>query len=169
TMVGHTGGLPGFGSNWMMLTDYGVGVISFSNLTYASTAIINARVLDTLITLARLKPHPAMAAEILTQRKKELAALLPGWEGAKVSGIFAENFFLDYFVDSLRKEAAEVFGKAGKMVRVGEMRPDNHLRGSFIIECENGNVEVRFTLTPENPALIQEYHIRYVTGSGGIR
>ncbi|HXB09555.1 MAG TPA: serine hydrolase, partial [Puia sp.] len=36
TMVGHTGGLPGFGSNWMTLPDYGVGVICFANLTYAS-------------------------------------------------------------------------------------------------------------------------------------
>ncbi|MBS1664805.1 MAG: beta-lactamase family protein [Bacteroidetes bacterium] len=168
TMVGHTGGLPGFGSNWMMLTDYGVGVISFSNLTYASTAIVNARVLDTLITLAHLKPHVVVGAEILSQRKKELTALLPSWEGAKKSGIFAENFFADYFVESLKQEAVAVFDRAGKIVRVGEMRPDNNLRGSFVLEGEKGNIEIRFTLTPENPALIQEYHIRFI-GSSGTR
>jgi hypothetical protein len=161
TMVGHTGGLPGFGSNWMMLTDYGVGVISFSNLTYANAAAINMQVLDTLVTLARLRPRVIPVSPVLEQRKKELVGLLPGWDGAKESGIFAVNFFLDYFVDSLKKEASAVFEKAGKIVRVGEMRADNNLRGSFWLEGEKGNIEVRFTLTPENPALIQEYHIRY--------
>jgi len=39
------------------------------------------------------------------------------------------------------------------------MRPDNGLRGSFILEGERADIEVRFTLTPENPAKIQEYHI----------
>ncbi len=44
------------------------------------------------------------------------------------------------------------------------MRPENNLRGSFLLEGENGELEVRFTLTPENPAKIQEYHIRFVDG-----
>src|SRR6185437_14519353 len=32
--VGHRGGLPGFGSNWFFLPEYGVGVVSFVNSTY---------------------------------------------------------------------------------------------------------------------------------------
>jgi hypothetical protein len=160
TFVGHTGGLPGFGSNWVMLTDYGVGVIAFSNLTYANASAINMQVLDTLVALAGLKPRKIPVSPILEQRKKELVALLPGWENARDSKIFAENFFLDYFVDSLKKEAAEIFARAGKIIRAGEFQADNKLRGSFILEGERGNIEVRFTLTPGNPALIQEYHIR---------
>ena len=34
--VGHSGGLPGFGSQWRILPDYGIGVISYANLTYAN-------------------------------------------------------------------------------------------------------------------------------------
>ena len=159
TLVGHTGGLPGFGSNWNMLTDYGIGVISCANLTYANTGAINLQVLDTLVTLARLKPRGVPVSPILEQRKKELVALLPGWEGARESPIFAGNFWLDYFVDTLRAEARAIFARAGKIVRAGDMRPDNGLRGSFILEGERADIEVRFTLTPENPAKIQEYHI----------
>jgi len=162
TMVGHTGGLPGFGSNWMMLTDYGIGVISCGNLTYANASAINMRVLDTLVRLARLRPRAVPVTTILEERKKELIALLPHWGGAKGTGIFAVNFFEDYFVDVLRKEAEAVFERMGKMVKVGEMRAENNLRGSFLIEGEKGDAEVRFTLTPENPALIQEYRIRIV-------
>jgi len=164
TMVGHTGGLPGFGSNWMILPDYGIGVICFANLTYAGTSAINMTVLDTLVTLARLRPRLPVASVILLQRQKELVALLPDFSGAVSSPIFAMNFWQDYFVDSLRVEARALFSRVGKIVRVGEMRPENNLRGSFLLEGERGTLEVRFTLTPENPAKIQEYHIRYVDG-----
>jgi hypothetical protein len=47
-------------------------------------------------------------------------------------------------------------------VKVGEMRAENNLRGTFLIEGEKGNAEVRITLTPENPPLIQEYRIRFI-------
>lgn len=158
--VGHAGGLPGFGSNWQILPDYGVGVVCFSNVTYAPTTSINTQVLDTLIALAELKPRQLKASSILEKRKAQLVKLLPSWKGAEDSGIFAENFFLDYFPEALQKEATGVFERTGKILRVSEVRPENGLRGSFVLEGENGNAEVRFTLTPEADPLIQEYHIR---------
>jgi hypothetical protein len=160
--VGHTGGLPGFGSNWVILPDYGVGVICFSNSTYAPASRINAKVIDTLVALEKLQPRKVPVSKILEQRKNELLRLLPDWENAEASGIFAENFFLDYFPDSLRKQARAAFGKAGKIRGVHEMNAENNLRGSFIIEGENADIEVYFTLSPENPPLIQEFHIRNV-------
>ena len=162
TMVGHTGGLPGFGSNWMILPDYGIGVICFANLTYASASVINMRVLDTLVTLARLRPREAEPSAILLQRQRELAALLPEWNGARESSIFAVNFWQDYFVDSLRAEARALFAQVGKVLRVGPMHAENGLRGWFLLKGEKGDLEVRFTLTPENPAKVQEFHLRLV-------
>jgi CubicO group peptidase (beta-lactamase class C family)/beta-lactamase class A len=163
TMIGHTGGLPGFGSNWMILPDYGIGVICFANLTYASTAVINAKVLDTIVSLAHLKPREAPSSAILVQRQKELVGLLPRWDKAKESGLFAVNFWQDYFVDSLRKEATALYERVGKIVRVGEMHAENGLRGWFLLEGEKGNLEVRFTLTPEHSPLIQEYHLKLIS------
>jgi hypothetical protein len=86
--------------------------------------------------------------------------LLPDWKNAPASGLFAENFFLDNPINSLKKEATALFTKAGRIVHVGDMIAENQLRGSFLLEGENTSLQVRFTLTPENPALIQEYHIR---------
>ncbi len=159
-MVGHSGGLPGFGSNWNILQDYGVGIMSFANQTYAYASYLNLQILDTLVSVAQLKPHAIKPSAILKQRQAELVKLLPNWEKAEQSGIFADNFFLDYFTNTLKKEATEAFNKAGRVIRVHEIKPENNLRGSFIIEGEKGNIEVNFTLTPENPALIQEYHIK---------
>lgn len=159
-MVGHSGGLPGFGSNWRILPEYGLGVMLFANVTYAPTAAINLRIIDTLIKLANLTPYTLPPSAILNQRKKELTQLLPDFKDAEKSGIFAENFFPDYPIEDLRKEAKNIFDKVGKVISVKEMIPENQLRGSFIIECEKGKVQISFTLTPENPALIQEYHIK---------
>ena len=160
--VGHSGGLPGFGSNWNILQEYGVGVIFFANRTYAPAAVANTMVLDTLIRLAQLKPRQLPPSKILTQRRNELVKLLPDFTNATKSGIFAENFFSDYSVDALKKEANDIFAKAGKIVKTGEVVPENQLRGYFILEGEKANVMVSFTLTPENPALIQQYSIRSV-------
>ena len=158
-LVGHSGGLPGFGSQWRILPEYGIGIICFANLTYANAGLINIQVLDTLITVAGLKPRQLVASSILNQRKDALVKLLPNWNNAEASGIFAQNFFMDYFPDSLRKEAAAIFAKAGKIGKIGALVPENGLRGYFIMEGEQTNIKVSFTLTPENPPLIQEYHI----------
>jgi len=161
-MVGHSGGLPGFGSNWRILPEYGLGVMLFANVTYPPAAAINMRIIDTLLKLTNLKPYTLPPSTILTQKRNELVKLLPNFTNAEKSGIFAENFFPDYPITNLRKEATVIFDKVGKIISVGELVPENQLRGSFIILCEKGKVAVSFTLTPENPALIQEYHIREI-------
>ena len=160
--VGHSGGLPGFGSNWIILPEYGIGMIFFANATYASTGAANTMVLDTLIRLAQLKTRQLPPSAILTQRRNELVKLLPDFTNAEKAGIFAENFFADYFTASLKKEANDIFSKAGVISKVGDVVPENQLRGYFIIEGAKANVWVSFTLTPENPALIQAYSIRLV-------
>lgn len=162
TNIGHSGGLPGFGSNWKMLPEYGIGIISFANRTYAPASALNTQLLDTLIALSGLKPKPLPISPILKQRQKELLTILPQWNNAEKTGIFAENFFLDYFPIPLKNEAEAVFAKAGKIIKVGEMVPENSLRGYFILEGEKAKIKVSFTLSPEKPALIQEYHITNV-------
>lgn len=160
--IGHSGGLPGFGSNWKILPKYGIGIISFANRTYAPVSGLNAHVLDTLVAIAHLKPKPLAVSAILKQRQNELVALLPAWKNAENTGIFAENFFLDYFPNSLRKEAESIFDKAGKILKINEIVAENNLRGAFVLEGEKNNIEISFTLSPENPALIQEYNIKEI-------
>ncbi|MBN8824870.1 MULTISPECIES: serine hydrolase [unclassified Spirosoma] len=160
--VGHSGGLPGFGSQWRILPDYGIGVISYANLTYAGMGSVNTAVLDTLVAIGKLQPRQLPVSPILAQRKAELIKLLPDWTGAEQSGIFAENFFPDKSVAIRRKVVQDLYAKAGKIQRVGELIPENQLRGHFLLEGEKANIDVFFTLTPENPALIQQLDFREV-------
>ncbi|TDE17584.1 serine hydrolase domain-containing protein [Dyadobacter psychrotolerans] len=154
--IGHTGGLPGFGSQWQILPDYGIGIVAYANRTYAGMNAINTAVLDTIISLAGLKPLPINVSKILAQRKQELSNLLPEWKNAEQSGIFAENFFPDRSLRHRKTEWETVYSKAGKIQSVGEMNAENQLRGWFPIKCERGSIKVYFTLSPENPGLIQQ-------------
>lgn len=159
-LVGHSGGLPGFGSQWRMLPDYGIGVVAFANLTYAGMGTVNLQVLDTLIKLTDLRPRQLPVSPVLNQRKNELVKLFPEWKNATASGIFAENFFPDNPLDSLKKTVADLYAKAGKIINIKELKPENQLRGTFIMEGEKINIEVFFTLTPEKSPLIQELRFR---------
>ena len=158
--VGHSGGLPGFGSQWRILPDYGIGVIAYGNLTYAGLGSVNTAVLDTLVAIGKLQPRQLPVSPILAQRKTEIVALLPDWTNAETSNIFAENFFPDQSVAIRRKAVQALYAKIGKVERVGELIPENQLRGHFLLEGENDNIDVFFTLTPENPALIQQLDFR---------
>ena len=124
--------------------------------------ILNLRILDTVIKIAALQPRQLLPSKILEQRKNDLVKTLPDWNNAEQSGIFAENFFPDYPIDTLKKYARDLYAKAGKIISVKEVKPENQLRGSFIIEGEKTNIEIYFTLSPENPPLIQAYSIKEV-------
>lgn len=160
--VGHSGGLPGFGSNWVIMPDYGIGLIFLTNLTYSTTRAINLQVLEAIVKAAQLKPRQLPPSQVLQDRQRALVKLLPDWKGAETSGFFAENFFLDSQVASLKKASRDLFTKAGHIIQIGEVIPENQLRGHFIVGGEKINIKISFTLTPENPALIQKYQIEEI-------
>lgn len=159
TWIGHTGGLPGFGCQWMILPDYGLGVVSFDNLTYGTTPAINKRVLDTLIVLAGLQPREKPVSAILERRQGELLRLLPEWQPAAALEIFAENFFLDRPLAEWLGESRRLFAAAGRIIAVSRIKAENNLRGTFLIEGERQDIACFFTLSPEPEPRIQELRL----------
>lgn len=158
--VGHSGGLPGFGSNWMVMPDYGLGIVSFGNVTYAGATGLNTRLLDTLIQVSDLLPRKIEVNQLLIEKQAALIGFLPKWEAAEESDLFAVNFFADYLIDSLRKEAIQLFETVGTIDSIGEFQAENSLRGSFILHGRKGDLQVNFTLSPERNPRIQAYRIR---------
>jgi hypothetical protein len=167
--VGHSGGLPGYGSQWIFLPEYGIGVVAFANQTYASLGPVNTQVLDSIIRTAGLKPYVLPVSDILNQRQDALIKLLPKWDSTMLvrytttgSNIFSENFFPDYPLTDLRINHIMLFKAIGTIQNIGDVRPENQLRGSFDIIGDKGKLNIFFTLTPENPPLIQELRINAI-------
>jgi hypothetical protein len=141
------------------MPDYDIAVVSLTNQTYAAPDLLNGRVLDTLIAIAGLEPRVIHTSSTLAQRQRQLLNLLPDWNNATGSDAFSGSFFKDYFIEDLRAESQSLYRKVGKIIAIGEMIPVNQLRGYFTITGEKGKLDIWFTLSPENPALIQEFKI----------
>ena len=160
--VGHSGGLPGFGTHWLLLPEYGIGVVAFANQTYTFPSAPNYAALDTLLTLAGLRPRAVAASAILAQRKAELVALLPDFNTPATNPMFAENFFLDQDLTTRRTAAQALLAQAGPVRTVGALEPENQLRGRFRLLGERAAVDVFFTLSPESPARVQQLDLKLV-------
>ena len=161
--VNHSGGLPGFGSNWTMLPEHGIGLISFANRTYADLGNTNAVMMDNLVTLANVKPRQLPIPKALADCQEKIVKLLlyADWNVAEagMSELLAENFFMDQSLELRRAAADGLLTSIGKIQRIGEFLPKNQLRGRFNIEGEHGTVHVSFSLSPECPPLIQELQL----------
>ena len=73
----------------------------------------------------------------------------------------AENFFMDQSREHRRSEIAEVLEEAGDISSVGELEPENQLRGRFRMQAANGEVVVFFTLTPEADPKVQQLDVSF--------
>lgn len=162
TYVGHSGGLPGFGSNWFIMPDYGIGVILFANSTYAPAAEVNLQVLDELVKDANLRPRKILPTTLLKNRQAILVKLVQDWNNSDAVKFLADNFFLDSSLDGRKKESASLLEKIGRIIRIREVVPENQLSGYFIVEGEKANLKISFTLTPSASALIQEVRMKLI-------
>jgi len=159
--VTHSGGLPGFGSVHILLPDFGVGIVAFSNLTYANMGAPATEALDTIVILADLKRRVLPVSPTLEKMQDEIVKLLPDWK-EQHDALFAENFFPDISKTHRKKETDELLSKIGKIISVGKMHPENLLRGSFDLIGENGTIKVYFTLTPEAEPKVQYLSFSFI-------
>ena len=159
-MVGHGGGLPGFGSYMLWLPDYGVGLFAMTNLTYAGPAGAIQQSLDVLLKTGGLQKRELPASPILTQTRDRILNLWTSWDDDEANQIAAVNLFLDRPIPERREEIRKLKQELGVCKSPGSLMPENWLRGQFNIPCENGTVGVFFTMAPTQPPRVQHLAFR---------
>jgi CubicO group peptidase (beta-lactamase class C family) len=159
-IVGHSGGLPGYGSQYRFAPQYGIGIIAFSNLRYAPVYAPTTKALNVLIEHAALTPRAVEPSPILSMRQRQVAELIQSWDPALGAAITADNFFLDRSREDWIAKAREQLAPIGKVTSVGPIKAENRLRGSFPLVGERGTLEVSFTLTPEREPKVQYLDIK---------
>ena len=158
--VSHGGALPGYGSNYVFFPDYGIGIMAFGNRTYTSPyslGPIYKKVFDSL----ELKPRTLPVSEILKIRKEEVAEWVRSGDEEIEMRIMAENFFMDQDRGHRRSEIEGLLEEAGEISAVGEVEPENQLRGRFRMQASNGELVVFFTLTPERNPKVQQLDVSF--------
>jgi CubicO group peptidase (beta-lactamase class C family) len=154
-VVSHSGGLPGFGSHMAWLPEYGVGMFAMANLTYAGPAQPVSESWDVLLKTGGLRKRELPASPLLTQMRDRIARLWTSWNDKDAKEIAAMNLFLDEPVQQRRDHIERLKAEVGNCSAVGQVVPENWLRGQFNMACTNGDVGVFFSLAPTQPPRVQ--------------
>jgi hypothetical protein len=167
-IVGHGGGLPGFGSYMAWLPDYGVGMFAMATLTYVGPSEPISQAWDVLLKTGGLKKRELPASPTLSQMRDHIVNLWTSWDNAEAKQIAAMNLFLDAPVAQRRADIQKLKEEVGECTAVGPVIPENWLRGQFNLTCQKGTVGVFFTLAPTQPPAVQHLAFRKI-GSNSIR
>lgn len=155
SVVGHGGGLPGYGSLMRWLPEYGVGLIAMGNQTYQGFSNLFNETLSALHRTGALQPRVVEPSQALSKAQADVSQLIIKWDDKLANRIAADNLFLDVAAEvrSARwKSLAEQHG----MCRPGtSLKPENALRGEWRLTCDRGWLDVFITLAPTMPPKVQ--------------
>ena len=159
-IVGHGGGLPGFGSYMAWLPDYGVGMFAMATLTYSGPSEPINQAWDVLLKTGALRARELPPSPILTEMRQHIFHLWKKWDDAEAKQIAAMNLFLDAPISQRRAEIQQIKDEVGDCTAAGPVVPENWLRGQFNLNCSQGTVGVFFTLAPAQPPKVQHLMFR---------
>ena len=162
-IVGHGGGLPGFGSYMMWLPDYGVGLFAMANLTYSGPSEPISRALDAMMKTGGLEKRELPASPMLAKMREHIFHLWNSWDDTEAKQIASMNLFLDAPIAQRRAEIAQLKDEVGECTAAGPVIAENWLRGQFNMTCRNGLVGVFYTLSPTQPPLVQHLAFRKIS------
>ena len=161
-VVAHGGGLPGYGSFEQWLPEYGVGIISFANVTYTSLASIYNDTWSALAATGGLQKRVVQPAPALVAAKADLSSLITHWDQQLADRIVADNFFLDQSAERRAKRFAELAAQHGACHADPAIDAENALRGQWRMTCDRGSLVVSATLAPTEPPRVQSLNVRSI-------
>jgi CubicO group peptidase (beta-lactamase class C family) len=154
-IIGHGGGLPGFGSYMAWLPEYGVGIFAMANLTYVGPSQPINEAWDVLSRTGGLQKRELPVSPVLTRTRDRIVSLWRSWNEEEIRKLAAMNLLLDIPVQRRREQMEMLKTEVGDCSAVGPLIPENWLRGQFNMTCARGNVTVLFSLAPTQPPGVQ--------------
>ena len=158
-IVGHSGGLPGFGSYMAWLPDYGVGIFAMATLTYSGPSESVSRAWDALLKTGGLQRRELPASAVLTRAREHIFNLWNAWDDAEAKQMAAMNLFIDAPIAQRRAEIQKLKEIVGENCTAGPVSAENWLRGQFNLACPHGTVGVFFTMSPTQPPAVQHLQL----------
>jgi CubicO group peptidase (beta-lactamase class C family) len=158
-IAGHSGGLPGYGSNMRWLPGRRVGAVALANSTYAPMRELTRRMLEVLDDHG-LVPRPSVPlSKALVRAAGELLALINEWSDDAAEALFADNVGPDESFQRRAMQAAGIVSAHGQLTF-------ERLEAAFATEAtvtataaDDREVKVWFALAPVTPPRVQEYEI----------
>jgi hypothetical protein len=161
TVITHSGGLPGYGSNMRWTPGGAIGIITMANVTYAPMAPLGAQLHDLLtdqgMAPAETRPVPPALAE-LAERVLDVHrrwAIGTDVSRSELDGLFADNVHPDESFDR-RAATARTIG----VVEHTEVVAVTDATAKILGTTSSGrSAAITFTLSPATPLRVQELRV----------
>lgn len=164
-IVGHAGGLPGYGSLMLWLPEHGVGLVAAGNLTYTSWGPRFDQALAALARTGALRPRLPQPSPALSAARDAVTRLVNRWDAALADQIAAGNLFLDRSKDRRRRDLEALRASHGACRADDRFDVENALRGQWTLQCERGAIRVSITLAPTVPPRVQHLSVVPLTAA----
>jgi CubicO group peptidase (beta-lactamase class C family) len=161
TVVGHSGGLPGYGSNMRWRPGGSIGVLAMSNTTYAPMTELAARIHDLVAEQGVVPADEPTPTPTVMRLADALIEVLTAWSAGepvtdrRLEEVFADNVGPDDAFDRRARQAAE-HGPITVSDRRATSDASAELRGTTL---DGRPATVTFALSPCRPPRIQAYEI----------
>lgn len=157
---GHSGGLPGYGSNVLFLPSRGVGVFAFSNLTYGPVSLT---VRDAAMSLVKSgafperTPAPSPALQAAARAAERIYA---AGDVMAAREALAMNVLLDKSAAHRNADIAALKAKLGACRAAEPISTDSTMSAVLAFPCERGALQARVILAPVTPMAMQTLDFR---------
>lgn len=147
--IGHSGGLPGYGSHFRWSNSQRIGVIFLSNQTYLTGSDKCGAFLEEAVF--NYTNHKLSIEPKVEERANAIKALLETFKLEIIESHFSSNFLLDNPIENFREK---VFGFSSKVENMENptILPEPGLAGLLAY----GQFSVYFSLSPGEAGKIQE-------------
>jgi CubicO group peptidase (beta-lactamase class C family) len=160
TLVGHAGGLPGWGSNMRWHPASGFAAVALCNATYAPMSELTVRMLDVVHehgALIAVTP-PAPSVEIVDVADR-LVRLLERWDDALADALFADNVAQDEAL-AVRRRHLDAVRPPGASLRIAIRSHDSDASARLVVTGEgDAELVLDIDLAPIAPARLQSLTI----------
>lgn len=157
TVVTHSGGLPGYGSNMRWLPGRRIGAIALANATYAPMTELTARLLDH-VNDRGIVPRDVLAvpAEVRDAADR-LVALLTNWDDDSARSLLTASLLLDDDLDRRRTAAAAIVAETGPL-HVDGIEARSGAAADVTCRGASGRTaSISLMLAPPSPPRVQSY------------
>jgi D-alanyl-D-alanine-carboxypeptidase/D-alanyl-D-alanine-endopeptidase len=152
---GHSGGLPGFGSNVLFVPNRGLSVFAFANRTYAPASRVVREAVNALVRTGAFLERPAPLSAALQGMGAAISRIYASGDVLTERTVLAMNFLLDRGARLRNQELADLKVKLGACQPAGEADSDTAMSATLSFPCEHGVLQAKAILAPTSPATLQ--------------
>lgn len=161
-LAGHSGGLPGYGSNMRWAPGRRLGVVALANTTYAHMAELTLQMLDALHEAGDLPVGGRRGGPLLVEidtAARRLVDLLNAWDDRAADELFTDNVAPDESYERRRSAIALVVAGHGPLAVIDVLARTDAAADVHLQDRHGDHLLLTVELAPLRPSRIESFEL----------